>query len=167
MENRMSMDDPGTVEDRAADAKQWLPRLDPGRSLRAVRRARVLSQRELAALARVPRSTLDRIESGSTDPRLGTITELLAAAGYRLVITDQWGHLLCVEDKHERLRDAAFRRFPAHLEPHPIGMPERDGWWGWRRIAWVPDDPTVPTHFYWRRWQAPDYHPDRVWNDAT
>ena len=153
--------------DAQADARRWLPRLDAGRSLRAVRRVHGLSQRELSALARVPRSTVDRIESGTTDPRLSTLTEILASTGLALVITDQWGHLLRVDDEHDRLRDAAFRRFPAHLEAQPIGLPELDGWWGWRRIAWVLDDETVPTHFYWRRWRLPEWDADRRWDEAT
>ena len=128
---------------------------------------RRLSQRDLAALARIPRSTVDRVESGATDPRLSTLTELLACAGFRLVIADQWGHLLCVDDEHDRLRDASFRRFPAHLTSSPIGMPELDGWWGWRRIAWVLDDPTVPTHFYWRNRRITEWEPDRRWDEAT
>jgi predicted transcriptional regulator len=43
-----------------------------------------LSQRDLAARAGVPQSTVGRIESGSTDPRASTLSRLLRACGFEL-----------------------------------------------------------------------------------
>lgn len=142
--------------------------MDAGRLLRAVRRARTLSQRELAELCGVPRSTIDRIESGATDPRMGTTARILDPAGFRLVVLDDAGRLLEPDDAHDRLRDAALRRLPAHLRARRI-TDDLTPWWGWGRIAWWPDDPAVPAWTYDRR-------PDRVrrpwlpvyrWDDAT
>jgi transcriptional regulator with XRE-family HTH domain len=120
--------------------------------VRAVRRMRRLSQRELAELAKLPTSTIDRLESGYTrDPRLGTLEAIFSATGYSLVVVNQFGRVLSTDDAHDRLRDRAWRRFPAHLEIEPVIGELRDGWWGWRRIAWVHDDPRVPEYSYTRR----------------
>lgn len=139
-------------------------------TVRAVRRMRRLSQRELAELAKLPASTIERIESGYTrDPRLGTLEAIFAATGYSLVVVNQFGRVLSVDDEHDRLRDRAWRRFPAHLAIEPVIGELEDGWWGWRRIAWVRDDPRVPDYTYMRRrraWQDPWYADER-WNDAT
>jgi transcriptional regulator with XRE-family HTH domain len=142
--------------------------------IRAVRRTRRLSQRELAAIAGIPASTLGRIEAGRTDPRVATLVRLVRAAGYELVVCDQQNRLLAVDEEHERLVDRAGRQFPAHLTslktPHPF-----DGeWWGWGRIAWWPGQPKVPEYIYRRRrelLQLPRTGPRdnrlRVWDDAT
>ncbi|HEX9823163.1 MAG TPA: helix-turn-helix transcriptional regulator [Actinomycetota bacterium] len=51
------------------------------RALRAARRRAGLTQRQLAQRARVPQSTVGRIEAGSTDPKVGTLRTLLRACG--------------------------------------------------------------------------------------
>ena len=50
-----------------------------------------LSQRELAAKAGVPQSTIGRIESGAVDPRMGTLSALLRACGYDLEVEPRLG----------------------------------------------------------------------------
>jgi transcriptional regulator with XRE-family HTH domain len=52
--------------------------------LRDARRAAGLSQRQLAALAGVPHSTVARIEALLTSPRVDTLERLLRAAGHAL-----------------------------------------------------------------------------------
>jgi predicted transcriptional regulator len=56
----------------------------PGALVRRARRWVNLSQRDLAARAGVPQSTVGRIESGSTDPRASTLSRLLRACGFEL-----------------------------------------------------------------------------------
>lgn len=53
--------------------------------LRTARRAGGLSARALAAKAQVPTSTVTRIEQGTTDPTMGMLRRLLAAAGHELI----------------------------------------------------------------------------------
>jgi transcriptional regulator with XRE-family HTH domain len=138
-------------------------RVDPAILLRAVRRARVLSQRELAQTAGVSASTIDRIESGQTRrPSLRLVEDILAATGYRLVVVDHFGRLFEVDEVHARLRDRSDRRFPAHLEAWPLTA--LDPWWGWSRIAWGPEYPNVPSWVYYRRRR---YHTGVLWEDAT
>lgn len=52
--------------------------------VRSARRARGLTQSELAERARVSQSRVSRSESGDEDPRFATADRLLAAAGHRL-----------------------------------------------------------------------------------
>lgn len=52
--------------------------------VRSARRQRGISQRELAARARVPQSTVSKVESGHQQPSVAMLERLLAAAGYRL-----------------------------------------------------------------------------------
>jgi transcriptional regulator with XRE-family HTH domain len=141
--------------------------------VRAVRRSRRLSQREFADTGGVPNSTVTRIESGLSDPKLSTVVQLLRATGYDLVVCDQWNRLLMLDDTMERLIDRAKRRFPPHLEtaptPHPFASTPQ--WWGWHRIAWWPTEAVVPSHCYWRRYEPPHYGDNEsrhtVWDDAT
>ncbi len=126
---------------------------DAGQMIRATRRTRRISQRELAALAGVPNSTVARIEAGRTVPRLDTVARLIHAAGYDLVLSDRQGRLLTVAEGRDRLVDRAGRRFPLHLESARTPDAVEGGWWGWYRIAWSERDPIVPKHTYWRRYQ--------------
>jgi transcriptional regulator with XRE-family HTH domain len=136
--------------------------VDPALLLRAVRRARTLSQRELAAVAGIPPSTVDRIECGRTaQPSLRLIESILAATGYRFVVVDRFGRPFEVDEVHGRLRDRSGRQFPAHLEARRLNW--IDPWWGWSRVAYWPTD-DVPEWIYYRR------HPNRYdvrWEDAT
>ncbi|HEU5007140.1 MAG TPA: helix-turn-helix transcriptional regulator [Jatrophihabitantaceae bacterium] len=114
-----------------------------GAQLRRARRIARLSQRELAARAQVPLSTLARIESGLTaDPRVSTLDALFAAAGCRLAVLSRANHEL-PEHPWEAERDHGVRHFPAHLDLWPVNPPYnvfgRTDWWGWYRSwAWQP-----------------------------
>lgn len=55
-----------------------------GALLRTTRLRAGLSQRELAARAATSQSVVQRVERGSVDPSFGTLSRLLAAAGYEL-----------------------------------------------------------------------------------
>jgi transcriptional regulator with XRE-family HTH domain len=133
--------------------------MDVARLIRAARRARKVSQRELAELAGLPRATIGRIEAGRVEPRLRTVVELLAALGYELVIADRHNRMLELDDEHDRLRDRGGRRFPAHLKafktPDYFDI-NRSDWWGWDRISWpfgVGEPP--PEYTYWHRPRRP------------
>jgi transcriptional regulator with XRE-family HTH domain len=141
--------------------------------IRAARRARRVSQRELAELADIPPATLARAEADKTMPRLDTFVTLLGALGYQLVLVDQHGRPLVVDAAHEKLRNAGGRRFPAHLEYGRTPSADDGGWWGWWNIAW-PGDPrsAPPEHTFWQRPPAPrrvgeDSLRATVWDDAT
>lgn len=54
------------------------------RALRQARRRAGLTQRDLAAITGVPQSTIGRIESGRSDPRVSTLDTLLRACGDEL-----------------------------------------------------------------------------------
>jgi transcriptional regulator with XRE-family HTH domain len=114
---------------------------DAGVQLRRARRIARLSQRELAARARVPLSTLARIEAGTTaDPRVGTLAALLAAAGCTLTVLSRAREEL-PEHPWEALRDYGVRHYPAHLDLWPVNRPYAThhgvDWWGWyRNWAW-------------------------------
>lgn len=55
--------------------------MNTARALRQARRRAGLSQRQLAARARVPQSRIARIESAAIVPRVDTFDRLLAACG--------------------------------------------------------------------------------------
>lgn len=97
----------------------------------ALRRRADLSQRELAALAGLPATTVARLESGATtDPRLSTMAKLAAAAGQRLVIADDDDELLMPEPElRGRCRDLGGRRLPAHLDVAPAVEDSLRPWW--------------------------------------
>jgi transcriptional regulator with XRE-family HTH domain len=120
-----------------------------------------VSQRRLAHLAGVPHSTVDRIEAGVSDPRVGTLTALLGAIGYELAICTRQGRLLKVDPEQEALVDSAGRHFPPHWEVEPVR--DFDAWWGWWRKN--PEVGTFPpTHTYWWRHPSMGFVP---WEDAT
>ena len=62
-----------------------------GERLAVARSAAGLTQRELAARAGVPQSTVARIESGVLDPRVGTVEKLLRACDKELAVVDRPG----------------------------------------------------------------------------
>jgi len=134
--------------------------------LRAVRRVRIVSQRELADLAGVRRSTISRIESGETRrPSFELIDRIVRAAGFALVIATVHDQLLELDDELCRLRDRGGRRYPAHLPMFKVkfgGYP----WWGWSRIAWSETDQAAPVWSFYRR--PTNYRPyPYYWFDAT
>lgn len=61
------------------------------RMLRYARRSAGLSQAALAAAAKVPQSTIARIELGQLTPRLDTIDRLLRATGNSVELTPVLG----------------------------------------------------------------------------
>lgn len=65
-----------------------------------------LTQRELAAAAGVPHSTVARIESATMQPTLPTLYHILAAAGLQPRIR------LAAYDDHDDTLDALAARFP-------------------------------------------------------
>ena len=138
--------------------------------IRAARRRRRFSQRELAQRAGVPASTVARLEAGSASPRLDTFVRLMEATGVAVLPVSRGGQVLVPDDEHDAIRDAGDRRFPAHLRWG--GRPKyMDGpnWWGWHCIAWYDDPTNVPDHVYWHRPKrgdrnAPGYS---TWGDAT
>lgn len=58
--------------------------MDAAHTLRTTRRRAGLSQRQLAARTGVAQPTIARIERGRAEPRVTTMTKLLAACGWRL-----------------------------------------------------------------------------------
>jgi transcriptional regulator with XRE-family HTH domain len=147
-----------------------------GAWVRAARRTRRLSQRELAERAEVPVSTIGRIEAERTTPRIDTFVKLIASIGYEVVLVDQQLRMLRLDPAHDRLRDRGARRFPAHLRFDRTPSYDEGGWWGWERIAWPSHGEYVPEFTYWRRRPAPRTVGDPaaswsvdhlLWDDAT
>lgn len=145
----------------------------PGILLRAMRRRRRISQRELAAIAQLPRSSVARIEAGHSMPRLDTFVKLVDASRHCLVLIDSQGRCLEYDTEHDAIVDRAGRHFPAHLDAVPTGDFEPIWWWGWFRIAWSARWETVPAHvqarrprparYRGRRWGPMPYaHPDAM-----
>jgi len=97
----------------------------------ALRRRADLSQRELAALAGIPATTVAGLESGSTtDPHLSTMAKLAAATGHRLVIANDHDELVPPEPElRGRCRDLRGRRIPAHLDVRPAIEDRWRPWW--------------------------------------
>ncbi len=65
--------------------------MDAGRVLREARRRVGLTQRALAAKARVPQSMIARIESGAVTPRVDTLDGLLESCGEGLYARERMG----------------------------------------------------------------------------
>ena len=61
--------------------------MNAGLELSKARKGAGLSQRELAARALLPQSTVARIESGVVSPRVDTFERLLSLCGYRLALS--------------------------------------------------------------------------------
>ncbi|MEU5725136.1 GNAT family N-acetyltransferase [Micromonospora sp. NPDC047738] len=121
------------------------PGIDLGDLLRRLRRRADLSQRELAAQARVPQATVARIESGrAIDPRYRTVERLIRAAGGEVqfscheptsgdstVAGPAGPRQLPAPVPHDELRDQAGRRYPAHLDVWEVREPKDwpGAWW--------------------------------------
>lgn len=126
---------------------------DAATLVRLIRTHRRLSQRELAAMAGVPHSTVDRIESGTSEPRFSTLRLLLAVTGHRLMVLDHRGRPIAPDPQLQLLHDRGGRQFPAHLPYGKVRDPASPlhwGWWGWFRIAWSAEHDWVPESSYWR-----------------
>lgn len=148
--------------------------MDPGDLLRAVRRERRLSQRELALLAGVAKSTIDRIEARpEAQPSFRLMVRVLDAAGYEVLLLHETDPPLSLYDGRDGLIDRGGRRFPAHLPiwevPPMFGPPAHSvRWWGWHHRAFYDGDPNTPEWTFARRphlwpWGVGDW----IWSDAT
>jgi transcriptional regulator with XRE-family HTH domain len=98
---------------------------------RLLQRARAdagLSQRSLAARAGCPQSTIFRIEAGLTDPTVGMMQRLFAAAGQRFVTGDDDGPSLAAEaaeiDGIDNLDWTRLRGLVDWVEQHPDRLAE-------------------------------------------
>ena len=113
--------------------------------VRWARRRADLSQRQLAAAAGVSRSVVARLEGGGS-PRWAHVLAVLAACGVHVSLVDDVGEEVRVEpaDVH-RGRDAAGRRYPAHLDPRAIG-PFGDWYGDWRYQCWAQPPPPPATY---------------------
>ena len=135
--------------------------------VRAIRRFRTLSTRELAEVTGVPKTTINRIEAQRCVPRLDTFLTLLRATGHELAVINEYGWPLVLEPEHDRLVDRRKRRFPAHLPwlatPEITSIDYRD-WWGWDRIAFGVPGEYVPAYTFWRRRRTGTCV---AWEDAT
>lgn len=121
--------------------------MDLGATLRALRRRADLSQRELAARAGVPKSTVSRIEAGTApNPSFRAVERLARAAGAALTV----GRAEPEAVPHEALRDRAGRHYPAHLDIIEVTRPEQ--WWGaWWTLTMIESRwplETVPPYTY-------------------
>jgi transcriptional regulator with XRE-family HTH domain len=94
--------------------------------LRHARRRRDVSQRELADLAGVPKSTIGDLETGRIAPSLLTLDRALQAAGYRLEIVDALDNVVAWTTSGVEPRDRAGRRYPPHLDLR-LRYPRREG----------------------------------------
>jgi len=82
------------VRPRSAACDSISAIIEPMKAARALRWARLtagLSQRQLADRSGVPQSTVGRIEAGSIDPRVGTLSRLLRACGFDLEVLERIG----------------------------------------------------------------------------
>ncbi|QDY11954.1 helix-turn-helix transcriptional regulator [Micromonospora sp. HM134] len=95
--------------------------------VRAVRRRADASQRELARWAGVHHGTVGRIEAGALTPSIALLRRIIAAAGFRLAVVDEFGRVLTPMRDRDDARDGADRRYPSHLDT--ILDPEPGEWW--------------------------------------
>lgn len=99
--------------------------------LRRVRRLADLSQRELAAAASLPPSSLAHAEAGTRDLPVASLARIAAVAGLRLALLDGDGAEMSPMSS-TAVTDRSGRRFPAHLdtlrsdEGHQRYEPRRD-----------------------------------------
>lgn len=105
---------------------------DLGRVLRGLRRGADLSQRELATKSGVPQTTIARIESAATrDPGWHTVERLVRALGAVVSVTREIEQPPLPVVPNDDWRDAAGRRYPAHLDAVEVTHPEQwsGAWW--------------------------------------
>jgi transcriptional regulator with XRE-family HTH domain len=141
--------------------------VDPGDLLRAVRRSRRISQRELAEVVGVGPSTIDRIESGfSKRPSLALIERIMTATGYQLAAIDNHGRLLRLEEARLLPWDRGRRVYPAHLEIREVRTMD-DPWWGWHCVAFHDRDPNRVDWTFDRGHRKYPEDLDRRWDAAT
>lgn len=137
------------------------------RALRQLRRRFDLSQRQLAERAGLAPSTVAELELGRVAPSVRLLEIVFGAVGFRLILTDCGGEPIqwsLADDSQPR--DAAGRRYPAHLDVRPRypGRPEppsSSGLGGARsRRRWPDPLWSLPRDSPWT------YHLCRIWRDA-
>ena len=112
--------------ERERDDELWFT---AGDYLRKVRRVADLSQRQAARAAKLPRSAVERIESGRLDPRVGQLQQAFDLVCWSLVVVNAEGRVVMpLREFDGDLRDGGERHFPAHFDV--ILDPERGEWWG-------------------------------------
>ena len=121
--------------------------------LRRVRRIADLSQRELAVAVGISPSAVAGAESGARDLPLGVVARIAEVAALRLSLVDSDGREIDGMAENT-VRDAAGRRFPAHLDTR-YGD---DRWWHGpdRRYR------TQPRYTFDRRRDLRDSYRERV-----
>ncbi|MDM4722223.1 GNAT family N-acetyltransferase [Micromonospora sp. WMMA1363] len=143
--------------------------IDIGGMLRRLRRQADLSQRELAAKAGVPKSTVARIEAGeAANPRFRTVERLVQAAD-GVVVAGLSGAVADVvpppQLPHDGWADEAGRRYPAHLDAWEVREP-RDwpgAWWAeWYRLPPERCPLRIPAFTYQRN---REYRDQRRWGE--
>ena len=92
--------------------------------LRRVRRIADLSQRELAVAVGISPSAVGGAESGARDLPLSVVARIAEVAALRLSLVDRDGRKVAGMADNA-VRDAAGRRFPAHLDTRY----SEDRWW--------------------------------------
>ena len=92
--------------------------------LRRVRRIADMSQRELAVAVGISPSAVASAESGARDLPLSVVARIAEVAALRLSLVDRDGREIAGMAENS-VRDAAGRRFPAHLDTRY----SEDGWW--------------------------------------
>jgi HTH-type transcriptional regulator/antitoxin HipB len=121
--------------------------------LRRVRRIADLSQRELAVAVGISPSAVAGAESGARDLPLSVLARIAEVAALRLSLVDPDGREIAGMAENT-VRDAAGRRFPAHLDTRY----SEDGWWhGPHRYQ-----RTQPRYTFDRRRDLRDRDRDRV-----
>ena len=93
-------------------------------ALRRARRLADLSQREMAEVVGLPRSTVGAAEAGARDVAVGVLARVVAVAGLRLALLDGDGSEVPPMDGGV-VRDMGNRYFPAHLDTRR----SEEGWW--------------------------------------
>ncbi len=121
-----------------------VPPLLLSQGLRELRHRAALSQRELAALAEVPHSTVARLELPGADPRLSTAGRVVCAAGGYLAVLSLTGKQLWPW-VFEPMRDRGGRHYPAHFLVRPV-IGESDWWGSMRYSTWM--RPPIPDFTY-------------------
>jgi DNA-binding XRE family transcriptional regulator len=99
--------------------------------LRRARRTADLSQRDMAATAQVPKSTLAAAEACTRDLPAAALVRAVRAAGLRFALLDAEGLEVAPMDEGA-VRDRGRRRFPAHLDTR---YSEEDWWHGPERYS--------------------------------
>jgi transcriptional regulator with XRE-family HTH domain len=133
--------------------------LDVANAVRRIRRRADLSQRQLAETCGVSQSLIARVEAGTQDVLAGVLGRLAAVAGLRLALLDEAGQEVAgMADG--TVRDAAGRRFPAHLDTR---YGDLDWWHGTERYSreqpWYTFDRSRYTRDHWRgRGGTPEDH---------